>query len=110
MKIFFRALYSILLFGAGALHFVHEKGFRKIVPEILPLRRTIVLVTGVFEMIFSILLWVKKDKTLQENFWQLLWLLFFQQIFTWLGKKYRSDRENKRIHGRYACVYLCSCL
>jgi len=62
MKIFFRALYSILLFGAGALHFVHEKGFRKIVPEILPLRRTIVLVTGVFEMIFSILLWVKKGQ------------------------------------------------
>src|SRR5699024_12724266 len=60
MKIFFRALYSILLFGAGALHFVHEKVFRKSVPEILPLRRTIVLATGVFEMIFSILLWGKK--------------------------------------------------
>lgn len=67
MKIFLRALYSILLFGAGALHFVHEKSFRKIVPEILPLRRTIVLITGVFEMLFSILLWVKKDQNITSR-------------------------------------------
>src|SRR5699024_11891567 len=62
MKIFLRVLYSILLYGASALHFVHEKCFRKIVPEILSLRSTIVFVTGVFEMIFSILLCVKKGQ------------------------------------------------
>lgn len=62
MKLFFRTLYSILLFAAGVLHFVHEQSFRNIVPKTLPLRRTIVLVSGVFEMIFSILLWVKKGQ------------------------------------------------
>ncbi|TFJ92026.1 DoxX family protein [Lentibacillus salicampi] len=62
MKLFFRMLYSILLFGAGVLHFVHEQGFRRIVPKSLPLRRTIVLVSGVFEMIFSVLLWVRKGQ------------------------------------------------
>ncbi|WP_373894705.1 DoxX family protein [Virgibacillus natechei] len=62
MKLFFRTLYSILLFGAGVLHFVHERGFRKAVPKILPFRRLIVLVSGVFEMIFSVLLWVKKGQ------------------------------------------------
>src|SRR5690625_6843825 len=62
MKLFFRTLYSILLFGAGVLHLVRERGFRKIIPKILPLRRTIVLVSVVFEIIFSVLLWVKKGQ------------------------------------------------
>jgi|SRR5699024_1608826 len=62
MKRLFRVLYSALLLGAGVLHFVHEQGFRKIVPRTLPLRRFIVLVTGVFEMIFAVLLWIKKGQ------------------------------------------------
>lgn len=62
MKLFFRTLYSIILFGAGVLHFVHEQSFRKIVPKTLPFRQAIVLVTGVFEIIFSVLLWVKKGQ------------------------------------------------
>lgn len=62
MKKFFRFLYSILLFGAGVLHFVHERSFRKIVPKFLPFRKMIVLVTGVFEMIFAVLLWIKKGQ------------------------------------------------
>lgn len=62
MKSFFRTLYSILLFGAGILHFVRERGFRRAVPKQLPFKRAIVLVTGIFEMIFSVLLWVKKGQ------------------------------------------------
>ncbi|SFL80699.1 DoxX family protein [Salibacterium qingdaonense] len=62
MKVFFRTLYSIVLFGAGVLHFVHERGFRRIVPKILPFRRGIVLLTGVMEMVFSLLLWVRKGQ------------------------------------------------
>lgn len=62
MKMIFRILYSIILFGAGVLHFVGEKGFRKVVPKILPFRKAIVLVSGVFEIMFSILLWVKKGQ------------------------------------------------
>ncbi|WP_100012717.1 hypothetical protein [Lentibacillus sediminis] len=62
MKLFFRSLYSIILFGAGVLHFVHERSFRRIVPKALPFRRAAVLITGVFEIIFSVLLWVKKGQ------------------------------------------------
>lgn len=62
MKSFLRMLYSMLLFVAGVLHFVHEGGFRKIVPTFLPFRRAIVLISGVFEMLFAVLLWVKKGQ------------------------------------------------
>ncbi|MFD2828916.1 DoxX family protein [Corticicoccus populi] len=62
MKVLLRILYSILLFGAGVLHFTNEKGFRKIVPESLPFRKSIVLVTGVFEILFAVMLWVKKGQ------------------------------------------------
>lgn len=67
MKIFFRTLYSILLLGAGIFHFIHERSFRKIVPPILPFRKAIVLITGVFEMIFSVLLWVKKGQDITRK-------------------------------------------
>ncbi|WP_010530321.1 DoxX family protein [Lentibacillus jeotgali] len=77
MKLFFRTLYSILLFGAGILHFIHEPGFRKIVPKTLPLRRTIVLVSGVFEMILSVLLWVKKGQQITGK----LLALFMVAVF-----------------------------
>lgn len=62
MKIFLRTLYSIILLGAGVLHFFHEQSFRKIIPEIFPFKKAIVLTTGVFEMLFSVLLWVKKGQ------------------------------------------------
>ncbi|WP_407270444.1 hypothetical protein [Radiobacillus sp. PE A8.2] len=77
MKVFFRTLYSILLFGAGVLHFVHERSFRKIVPKMLPFRRAIVLVTGIFEIIFSVLLWVKKG----QQFTGKLLALFMVAVF-----------------------------
>jgi|SRR5699024_390574 len=66
-KRFFRVLYSILLFGAGVLHFVREENFRKIVPKILPFRKFIVLITGVFEIMFAILLWVKKGQDITSK-------------------------------------------
>lgn len=62
MKLFLRALYSMVLFGAGVLHFIKEPAFRRIVPKQLPCRKMIVLITGAFEIIFSILLWVKKGQ------------------------------------------------
>lgn|SRR5690625_4357727 len=62
MRLILRVLYSVLLFGAGILYFVHEQNFRKIIQQSLPFRRTIVLVSGVFEMIFATLLWIKKGQ------------------------------------------------
>ncbi|WP_079708750.1 DoxX family protein [Paraliobacillus ryukyuensis] len=67
MKTFFRLLYSIILFGAGILHFIREKSFRRIVPKVLPLRKTIVLITGAFEIIFSLLLWMKKGQAVTSK-------------------------------------------
>lgn len=77
MKRIFRAMYSVILFGAGVLHFVHEKKFRKIVPKFLPFRRFIVLITGVFEMIFAVTLWIKKGQRLTSK----LLALFMVAIF-----------------------------
>lgn len=62
MKFILRTLFSGLLFGAGFLHFLHESSFRRIVPKALPFRKFIVLATGVMEMIFAVLLWVKKGQ------------------------------------------------
>ncbi|MEN1966657.1 hypothetical protein WMZ97_01155 [Lentibacillus sp. N15] len=77
MKSFFRALYSILLFGAGVLHFSKEPGFRRVVPKVLPFRRAIVLITGVFEMLFSVLLWVKKGQQITGKLLALFMIAVF---------------------------------
>ncbi|SHN10410.1 DoxX family protein [Gracilibacillus kekensis] len=77
MKIFFRILYSILLFGAGVLHFLRERDFRRIVPKALPFRRAIVLITGIFEMIFSITLWVKKGQHITSKLLALFMIAIF---------------------------------
>src|SRR5699024_3953387 len=62
MKFILRTLFSGLLFGAGFLYFLHESSFRRIVPKALPFRKFIVLDTGVMDMIFAVLLWVKKGQ------------------------------------------------
>ena len=50
-----------LAFGtAGVLHFTRERQFRNIVPDYLPLQKTAVLVTGVFEIFFGIMLLLKR--------------------------------------------------
>ncbi|MBI5973794.1 DoxX family protein [Staphylococcus caledonicus] len=45
---------------AGVLHFTNERQFRNIVPDYLPLQKTAVLVTGVFEIFFGAMLLVKR--------------------------------------------------
>ncbi|WP_153465495.1 hypothetical protein [Sediminibacillus terrae] len=77
MKVSFRTLYSIILFGAGILHFARERGFRRIVPKVIPFRRSIVLITGIVEMIFSVLLWVKKGQQLTGKFLALFMMAVF---------------------------------
>lgn len=68
MKLIFRTLYSMILLGAGVLHLVQEKSFRRTIPKILPFRKAIVLVSGVFEIMFSVLLWVKKGQGITSKF------------------------------------------
>lgn len=59
MKVF-RYLLGLSFGTAGVLHFTNERSFRNIVPEYLPLRKTAVLVTGVFEIFFGIMLLLKR--------------------------------------------------
>ena len=40
----------------GILHFKHESRFRKIVPDYLPFRKSAVIISGLIEMIFGLLL------------------------------------------------------
>lgn len=60
MKTFLRFLIGGLFGTAGVLHFLRPEGFTRIVPKYLPLRKTAVYVTGIFEIIFGILLFWKR--------------------------------------------------
>lgn len=46
--------------GIGILHFTNESQFRNIIPRVLPLRKTAVLVTGVFEIFFGLMFLIKR--------------------------------------------------
>ncbi|ARJ26985.1 DoxX family protein [Staphylococcus lugdunensis] len=59
MKLF-RYLLGLAFDTAGVLHFTNERQFRNIVPHYLPLRKTAVLVTGVFEIFFGMMLLIKR--------------------------------------------------
>lgn len=95
MKNVLRALYSVLLFAAGVLHFVHEQNFRKIVPTFMPFRRAIVLITGVFEMVFAVLLWVKKGQQVTGKLLALFMLAVFPANIYMAMKKisFRPGKE-----------------
>ncbi|WP_058307324.1 DoxX family protein [Gracilibacillus massiliensis] len=97
MKIFFRTLYSILLFGAGVLHFLRERNFRRIVPKVLPFRRAIVLIAGIFEMIFSITLWVKKGQYITSKLLALFMIAIFPANI-YMTVKRISFRPGQEIH------------
>lgn len=96
MKTFFRSVYSIILLGAGILHFARERSFRKIVPKILPFRKSIVLVTGVFEIIFSGLLWVKKGQSFTSK------LLAFFMIAVFPANIYMAIKKISFLPGKQA--------
>ena len=60
---FLRYLLGLGFGTAGVLHFINERQFRTIVPDYLPLQKTAVLVTGVFEIFFGIMLFIKRPTT-----------------------------------------------
>ncbi|MEK5170661.1 DoxX family protein [Staphylococcus sp. FSL K6-0223] len=57
---FLRFLLGIAFGTAGVLHFTNERQFRNIVPDYLPLQKTAVLVTGVFEIFFGMMLLIQR--------------------------------------------------
>ncbi|MCU5746599.1 hypothetical protein N9R04_07715 [Staphylococcus sp. SQ8-PEA] len=77
MKKVIRILLGIGLVSIGILHFVKEKQFRNIVPHYLPLRKTAVLITGVFEMLFGVILIIRRP----SQFWKRSINAFLLSVF-----------------------------
>ena len=78
-----------LAFGtAGVLHFTNERSFRNIVPEYLPLRKTAVLVTGVFEIFFGIMLLLKRPANWLKNRYKSFLTSCITGKYIWHEKNY----------------------
>src|SRR5699024_2104386 len=104
MKVFLRAIYSAILLGAGVLHFFKEKSFRRIIPTILPFRKAAVLITGVFEIIFSSLLWMKKGQHITSKLLALFMIAIFPANIIWRLNVYRFKEEVEQILGSFGYV------
>ncbi|HDK9224060.1 TPA: hypothetical protein PVM47_002163 [Staphylococcus aureus] len=61
----------------GVLHFTRERQFRNIIPKCLPLRKTAVLLTGIFEILFGIALLIKRPSQCLKNTINLFLLAVF---------------------------------
>lgn len=82
MKKIIRILFGIGFSVAGVLHFKDEENFRNIVPEYLPFRKAAVLITGVFEIVFGLLLLIKQPSTcLKKTINAFLWAVFPANIY-----------------------------
>ncbi len=62
-KTLFRYLLSVMMVAAGILHFVSPDKFAKIVPDWLPAPKTLVLVSGFFQIAGGLGLLVKRTRT-----------------------------------------------
>lgn len=56
--------FAALLIGAGIMHFIQAKFFLKIVPKYLPAPKTLVLLSGISEIICGILLVIPQTQNL----------------------------------------------
>lgn len=96
MKIL-KGMYSLILFVAGVLHFVRERNFRKIVPDSLPFKKGIVLITGVMEVAFALLLWAKRGQSLVGKLLSLFMVLVFPANIN-MAVKNNTFYKGKKIH------------
>lgn len=67
MKIIVRMFLGLGFTAAGVLHFLREPNFTKIVPDYLPLKKEIVYISGVIELIMGIYLIFKKPSRLAKQ-------------------------------------------
>ncbi|OEL03206.1 hypothetical protein AST12_05680 [Staphylococcus succinus] len=63
MRQLLRIIIGIAFSIIGLLHFKNEENFRNIVPDYLPFRKAAVLITGVFEIMFGIVLISKRPSS-----------------------------------------------
>jgi uncharacterized membrane protein len=66
-------LLAIFMIIAGIMHFVNPVFFLKIVPPYLPFHKELVLVSGLFEFVFGVLLLVRRSTRLAA--WGIVTLL-----------------------------------
>lgn len=92
-----KGIYSLILFVAGVLHFVRERNFRKIVPESLPFKKGIVLITGVLEVAFAMLLWAKRGQSLVGKLLSFFMVLVFPANIN-MAVKNNTFYNGKKIH------------
>lgn len=62
-----RRLFGIGFSFAGVMHIVRSEGFEAIVPNYLPFKKAIVWITGVMEIVFGIMLMIKKPSSLMKK-------------------------------------------
>lgn len=72
MKLF-RILFGSVFIFAGVMHFIRRQGFQAIVPNYLPFKKLIVWVSGIIEMIFGIIILIKKPSNMTKRL--LRWFL-----------------------------------
>lgn len=73
MQLLIRIALSALFLFAGAAHFTHTRGFERIVPPMLPAARTLVYVSGIFEILGALGILVPATRTVAG--WGLVALL-----------------------------------
>ena len=101
---FLRWLLGISFGTAGVLHFTRERQFRNIVPDYLPLQKTAVLVTGVFEIFFGIALLIKRPASWLKKGIN-LFLLAVLPANVYMARKKHHLVIKKCQHGHYGYVY-----
>lgn len=84
MKTTFRYLLTLLMVGAGVMHFARSDFFLKIVPPYLPMHREIVAVSGLCEIALGLLLQIPRcSKFAARGIIALLIAVFPANIFVY---------------------------
>lgn len=67
-------LFAIIFILAGANHFRKPKMYERIIPPYIPIKSTIVLLSGIAEMVFGLML--LNTETQSQAAWSMIALLF----------------------------------
>lgn len=82
MRHIYRFTLAIVFTVAGFLHFKREEGFERVVPDYLPFKRFIVHASGIAEILFGLLLFVRRPgKVLKSLINGFLLLVFPANIY-----------------------------
>lgn len=64
IKTFFRGLLGVLMVLAGVVHFVNPEPYLMMMPDYLPWHEALVFISGVFEVLLGVALFVPKARSL----------------------------------------------